>query len=86
MDRRAFISVLGGAVLAVPLAAEAQPGLGVPRIGYLSINLASEISSEPLSCRDCEISATSKAKASSSNTEMPRESPSGSPPIGPSRT
>jgi ABC transporter substrate binding protein len=44
MDRRAFISVLGGAVLAVPLAAEAQPGLGVPRIGYLSINLASEIS------------------------------------------
>jgi putative tryptophan/tyrosine transport system substrate-binding protein len=38
-DRRAFIAVIGGGLLAAPLAARAQPAAKVPRIGYLSINL-----------------------------------------------
>src|SRR5215510_10262352 len=41
MDRRAFIARLGGGVLAVPLAVEAQPS-GNVRLGYLSGNPASD--------------------------------------------
>jgi ABC-type uncharacterized transport system substrate-binding protein len=41
MDRRAFIiTVVGGSMLAVPLAVGAQPAARVPRIGYLAPNLA----------------------------------------------
>ena len=36
MDRRAFISTLAGGLLAAPLAAEAQPGGRVYRVGYLT--------------------------------------------------
>ena len=36
VDRRAFIAVIGGGLLAVPLAAEAQPAGKPPRIGWLS--------------------------------------------------
>jgi hypothetical protein len=32
MDRRAFVGMLGGGLLAAPLAAAAQPKAGVPRI------------------------------------------------------
>jgi len=40
-DRRAFISAVGGSILAfAPLAAEAQPAGKVPRISYLANNLA----------------------------------------------
>src|SRR5215831_8286003 len=35
MDRRAFITVVGGSIFAVPLAGEAQPAGRVPRVGYL---------------------------------------------------
>jgi putative tryptophan/tyrosine transport system substrate-binding protein len=35
MDRRAFISILGGSVLAAPLVAEAQPTTKIARIGVL---------------------------------------------------
>src|SRR5260370_14299435 len=35
MDRRAFIAVIGGGLLAAPFAAEAQEGRKVPRIGVL---------------------------------------------------
>ncbi len=38
--RRAFIGTLAGALLAAPLASEAQQAAKVPRIGYLAPNLA----------------------------------------------
>jgi putative tryptophan/tyrosine transport system substrate-binding protein len=40
MDRREFIGTLAGGLLVSPLAAEAQQTAKVPRIGYLSANLA----------------------------------------------
>ena len=40
MDRRRFIGTVASGLLAAPLAAEAQQAAKVPRIGYLSINLA----------------------------------------------
>ena len=40
IDRRAFIGTVAGALLAAPLAAEAQQATKVPRIGYLGLNLA----------------------------------------------
>jgi hypothetical protein len=35
MDPRAFITIVGGSVLAAPLAAETQPAVMVARIGLL---------------------------------------------------
>src|SRR5215831_9486419 len=40
MDRRTFLAGAGAVVLAAPLAAEAQQAAKVPRIGYLTLNLA----------------------------------------------
>jgi putative tryptophan/tyrosine transport system substrate-binding protein len=40
MERRRFIEVIAGGLLAAPLAAEAQQAAKVPRIGFLSLNLA----------------------------------------------
>jgi putative ABC transport system substrate-binding protein len=40
MKRRAFLAMLPGGLLAAPLAAEAQPAVKVPRIGYLALNPA----------------------------------------------
>jgi putative ABC transport system substrate-binding protein len=40
LDRRAFIGVLTGSLLAAPLAAEGQQTAKVARIGFLSLNLA----------------------------------------------
>ena len=40
MDRRTFIGAVAGALLAAPLATEAQQAGKVPRIGYLSLNSA----------------------------------------------
>jgi putative ABC transport system substrate-binding protein len=40
MDRRAFLGVVGGSLLAAPLTAEAQQAAKVARIGYLAANLA----------------------------------------------
>jgi putative ABC transport system substrate-binding protein len=40
MNRRAFLSILSGGLLAAPLAAEAQQPTKIARIGYLSPNLA----------------------------------------------
>ncbi len=36
MERRTFLGVLAGSLLAAPLAAEAQPAGKPPRIGWLS--------------------------------------------------
>jgi putative ABC transport system substrate-binding protein len=40
ITRRVFIRTLAGGLVAVPLAASAQQAVKVPRIGYLSHNLA----------------------------------------------
>jgi putative tryptophan/tyrosine transport system substrate-binding protein len=40
MERRTFMAMLTGGLLAVPLAAEAQPAAKGPRIGFLAFNLA----------------------------------------------
>jgi hypothetical protein len=40
MNRRAFLTALSGSLLAAPLAAEAQQAVKLPRIGYMSVNLA----------------------------------------------
>ena len=37
MDRRAFLGTVAGGLLAAPLAAGAQPGGKVPRVGYVSL-------------------------------------------------
>jgi ABC-type uncharacterized transport system substrate-binding protein len=39
IDRRTFLAGTGAALLAMPLAAEAQPATKVPRIGFLALNL-----------------------------------------------
>ena len=40
IERRTFLAMVSGSLLAAPLAAEAQQAAKVARIGYLSINLA----------------------------------------------
>jgi len=40
VNRRMFLSALSGSLLAAPIAAEAQPAVNRPRIGYLHPNLA----------------------------------------------
>jgi len=40
MERRPFLATLAGSLLAAPLAAEAQQAAKVPRIGWLSLDLA----------------------------------------------
>ena len=40
MNRRTFLAGTGSVLLAAPLAAEAQQAAKVPRIGWLSLNLA----------------------------------------------
>ena len=41
MDRRAFVTMVGGSILAAPLAARAQPSTKIPRIGLLGGGSAS---------------------------------------------
>ena len=40
MDRRTFLTAVGGSILAAPLSGDAQQGPKVPQIGLLSLNLA----------------------------------------------
>ncbi len=47
MERRAFIGVLTGGLLAAPLIAEAQQGGNVYRIGFISILPGATIKSDP---------------------------------------
>ena len=39
MERRTFLAMVSGSLLAAPFAAEAQPSSDIPRIGFLSLNL-----------------------------------------------
>jgi ABC-type uncharacterized transport system substrate-binding protein len=48
MDRRAFITVVGGSILVAPLAVEAQPPANVPKVGYLSMLSRSDPTFAPL--------------------------------------
>ena len=38
MDRRAFITMVGGSILAAPLAGEAQQAPKVPKVGFLGVS------------------------------------------------
>jgi hypothetical protein len=65
ITRAALTVVLTLGLLAAPLAAEAQQAAKVPRIGYLSINLAAS----PPNCtrpsvKDCVTSVTSRVATS----------------------
>jgi hypothetical protein len=42
MDRRTFIALVGGGILATPLAVEAQQAGEVPRVGYISPGSSSD--------------------------------------------
>src|SRR5262245_33977768 len=42
MDRRAFISMVGGSILAAPVDGEAQQAAKIPRLGYLVLPPLSE--------------------------------------------
>ena len=44
LERRRFIALVSGGLLAVPLAADAQPAGRIPRIGYLAPSLSTEAS------------------------------------------
>jgi hypothetical protein len=48
MERRRFFEVIAGALLAAPLAAEAQQAGKVPRIGFLGTRSPSDTSPDPL--------------------------------------
>jgi hypothetical protein len=37
MDRRAFISIVGGSTLAAPLVVDGQEAGKIPRVGYLNL-------------------------------------------------
>jgi hypothetical protein len=63
VDRRAFIAGALG-VFAAPLVVEAQPTGKVPRIGYLTGNLATVATCERPSVEDCVTSVTSRAATS----------------------
>jgi len=42
MDRRAFITIVGGSIIAGPLGVEAQQAGELPRVGYISPGASSE--------------------------------------------
>ena len=65
MDRRAFLVLLAGGLLAAPLAAEAQQAAKIARIGYLAANLAANPHlHRGLPSKDCVTSVTSRAATS----------------------
>jgi len=64
MERRTFIEVLAGGLLAAPLAAEAQQAAKVARVGYLANHVASSPTCQRPFVKDCVTSVTSRAATS----------------------
>ena len=64
MERRAFMAILTGGLVAAPLAAEAQQAAKIGRIGFLWFNVAPNPTCPRPSVRDCVTSVTSRAAPS----------------------
>ena len=73
MERRAFMGVLAGGLLAAPLTAEAQPAANVARIGW---GLEGPALGLRPSFKDSVTSVTSRAATSWSNIDLLRVSSS----------
>jgi hypothetical protein len=63
VQRRDFL-IVAGALLAAPLAAEAQQAAKVARIGYLTTSLGVSPNGPRPSVKDCVTSVTSRAATS----------------------
>jgi hypothetical protein len=64
MRRREFISLLSGAAVGWPVAANAQQSAKIARIGYLSTDLAGVLACVRPSAKDCVTSITSRVATS----------------------
>ena len=80
MERRTFLALVSGSLLAAPLAAEAQQAGKVFRIGILGNVPPTDPEvrgSGEHSSRGCAISATPRVRTSRSSTDRQKESSSG---------
>jgi len=67
MDRRAFVTMVGGSIFAVALADEARPAGKVPRVGYLFYGSPDPRERSTPSGKGCASSDTSRVRASPSS-------------------